>query len=183
MAIVTTLPALNKSQSRNSNFHGISSTSKLSSLSMAIRSLDASSIHALTSGQVVTSLASAVKELLENSLDAGATSIDIRLLGAHGTSGFSVSDNGCGIPASEYDVVAKKHYTSKLASFDDLATVRTFGFRGEALASVCALSEKVTITTAVEADAPLATVLELDNAGNVLDRSKKVARQVRKLNV
>lgn len=146
---------------------------------MAIRSLDASSIHALTSGQVVTSLASAIKELLENSLDAGATSIDIRLLGAHGTTGFSVSDNGCGIPASEYDVVAKKHYTSKLTSFDDLSMVRTFGFRGEALASICALSEKVTITTAVEADAPLATVLELDNAGSVLDKSKRVARQVR----
>lgn len=145
---------------------------------MAIRPLDASSIHALTSGQVITSLASAIKELVENSLDAGATAIDIRLLGPHGVSGFVVSDNGCGITATEYDVVAKKHYTSKLTTFEDLSTVQTFGFRGEALASLCALSEKVTITTAVEADAPLGTVIELDNTGNVLEKSKKTARQV-----
>ncbi|KAK7436204.1 ATP-binding mismatch repair protein [Stygiomarasmius scandens] len=114
--------------------------------SSAIKSIDAASIHRITSGQVVIDLQTAVKELLENSLDAGATNI------------------------------GRKHHTSKLSSFNDLTTVTSFGFRGEALSSLCALCESVTITTATAEKAPMGTVLDLAKSGEVA-KSGKAVRQ------
>lgn len=73
---------------------------------------------------------------------------------------------------------ALKHHTSKIASFSDLTSVLTFGFRGEALSSLCALSESVSITTATAAQAPMGTVLIFDGAGHLTNSSGKVARQV-----
>ena len=71
-----------------------------------------------------------------------------------------------------------KHCTSKLSSFEDLTTVSTFGFRGEAISSLCALSESVTVTTATVSETPMGTVIEMDRSGKVTSRSTKVARQV-----
>ena len=73
--------------------------------------------------------------------------------------------------------LALKHHTSKISTFEDLTTVETFGFRGEALASLCALCEHVTITTATEDSAPMGTILQLDRQGRVVDRTGRVARQ------
>ncbi|KAI0092222.1 hypothetical protein BDY19DRAFT_884632 [Irpex rosettiformis] len=144
--------------------------------SSSINALDSLSIHRITSGQVVVDLQTAVKELVENSLDAGATSIEVRFKN-YGIESIEVVDNGSGIAAADYDSVGLKHHTSKLDSFEALESVSSFGFRGEALSSLCALCSSVTITTATDEDAPMGTVLELDRLGKVKSRSGKVARQ------
>ncbi|KAG6812580.1 hypothetical protein H0H92_002048 [Tricholoma furcatifolium] len=138
-----------------------------------IKAIDKTSIHRITSGQVVIDLQTAVKELVENSLDAGATNIEVRFK-QHGLKSIEVIDNGSGIPEAYHDSIALKHYTSKLSSFSDLATVRTFGFRGEALSSLCALSESLSVITATEP--PMGATLEMASSGQVAKRSK-IARQ------
>ncbi|KAG6857450.1 hypothetical protein H0H87_003517 [Tephrocybe sp. NHM501043] len=139
----------------------------------AIKAIDKSSVHQITSGQVVIDLQTAVKEMVENSLDAGATNIEVRFK-QHGLKNVEVIDNGSGIPEDYHDSIALKHYTSKLSSFSDLATVRTFGFRGEALSSLCALSESLVVNTTTEP--PMGVSLEMDANGKVAKRSK-IARQ------
>ncbi|KAL1689712.1 DNA mismatch repair protein MutL [Schizophyllum commune] len=139
----------------------------------AIKAIDKASIHRITSGQVVIDLQTAVKELLENSLDAGATNIEVRFKN-HGLKSIEAVDNGSGIAEKDFEGIALKHHTSKLAAFEDLPTVRTFGFRGEALSSLCALCDGFTITTATSG--PLGEMIEIDRNGKIKKRSK-VARQ------
>lgn len=86
-----------------------------------------------------------MKELVENSVDAGAKTIEVKLKN-YGSEGFEVSDNGFGIDEKNFQGITAKHYTSKLKEFADLESINTFGFRGEALSSLCCLSN-VTITT------------------------------------
>src|SRR6185436_8084619 len=83
--------------------------------------------------------ASVLKELLENSLDAGATDISIVIEGA-GRSLLRVSDNGCGMAKGDAHLSLKRHATSKISSFDDLESIASYGFRGEALPSIAAVS-------------------------------------------
>lgn len=104
----------------------------------AIKPIDGKSVHQICSGQVVLSLSTAVKELIENSVDAGATTIDLRLKD-YGVDLIEVSDNGCGVEEENFEGLALKHHTSKIQEFADLTQVETFGFRGEALSSLCAL--------------------------------------------
>ncbi|GBE87291.1 DNA mismatch repair protein [Sparassis crispa] len=141
-----------------------------------IKALDSSSVHRISSGQVVVDLQTAVKELLENSLDAGATNVEVRFKD-HGLSTFEVVDNGSGIAPQDYDAIALKHHTSKLSAFSDLTSLSTFGFRGEALSSLCALADSVTVTTATASETPMGTVIEFDRTGHVVSRDSKVARQ------
>lgn len=156
------------------------SATAATSTPQGIKSISKSDIHRITSGQVVLDLQSAVKEVVENALDAGSTSIEIRFKN-FGLDGFEVVDNGTGIKAEDYASVALKHHTSKLEDFHDLTQVTTFGFRGEALSSLCAHAN-VTILTATKEEAPMGTLLQFGQDGRLADSSKKMARQVRSSN-
>uniref|UniRef100_A0A672PE99 Mismatch repair endonuclease PMS2 n=1 Tax=Sinocyclocheilus grahami TaxID=75366 RepID=A0A672PE99_SINGR len=112
---------------------------------IAIKAIDKQSVHQICSGQVVLSLATAVKELVENSIDAGATNVDVKLKDS-GIELVEVSDNGKGVEEQNFEGLTLKHHTSKLRDFSDLIHVETFGFRGEALSSLCALSDLSVVT-------------------------------------
>jgi DNA mismatch repair protein MutL len=100
----------------------------------------------IAAGEVVERPASLLKELIENSLDAGATRVDIEVAGAGKTS-LRVSDDGCGMDAEDVKTCLERHATSKIATFEDLDALSTFGFRGEALYAIAAVA-KITITSA-----------------------------------
>nr|XP_042698361.1 PMS1 protein homolog 1 isoform X2 [Chrysemys picta bellii] len=129
-----------------------------------MKQLPAETVRLLSSSQVITSVVSVVKELIENSLDANATSIDIKLEN-YGFDKIEVRDNGDGIKAADVPVMAVKHYTSKISCPEDLENLTTYGFRGEALGSICCISE-VSITTKTAAD-DFSTQYILDSSGHV----------------
>lgn len=131
----------------------------------AIKALEGRTVHQIQSGQVIVDLCSVAKELVENSLDAGATSIEVRFKN-NGLDSIEVQDNGVGISSENYERVALKHYTSKLTEYDDLTSLQTFGFRGEALSSLCALSE-FRVVTAQADQAPKGTRLEFEISGKL----------------
>lgn len=114
---------------------------------MPIRILDAATAARIAAGEVVERPSSVAKELIENALDAGATSVTVEIKDG-GETYLRVTDNGCGIPAGEVRLAFENHATSKLASPDDLDDIRTLGFRGEALPSIAAVS-KLECTTRV----------------------------------
>lgn len=139
-----------------------------------ITAMDKSVVHKICSGQVILDLSAAVKELVENSLDAGASNIEISLK-EHGEDCFKVIDNGCGISPDNFQVLARKYHTSKIKKFSDLYCLTTFGFRGEALSSLCSLGS-LTIETRTKNE-EVGTHLTFDHSGSVI-AERKTARQV-----
>lgn len=110
-----------------------------------IQVLDQITIDKIAAGEVIERPASIVKELVENAVDAGATAVTVEIKEG-GISFIRITDNGCGIPKAEVPVAFLRHSTSKIRSVEDLTTVASLGFRGEALSSIAAIAQVELIT-------------------------------------
>ena len=113
-----------------------------------IKELDQSVIDKIAAGEVVERPASVIKELTENAIDAGATAISVEIEGG-GIDLIRVTDNGSGIPEDQIETAFLRHATSKLRTAEELSSIGSLGFRGEALSSIAAVS-KVEVFTKTE---------------------------------
>ncbi|MEK6645747.1 MAG: DNA mismatch repair endonuclease MutL, partial [Candidatus Firestonebacteria bacterium] len=123
-------------------------------------------IQKIAAGEVIERPASVVKELVENSIDAGATHISVEILN-EGKRLIRVVDNGVGMSRVDMEICIKKHSTSKITSFEDLFYLHTLGFRGEALASIASISKLEIMSkpqvSSGEKSALSGTVLKVEN--------------------
>jgi DNA mismatch repair protein MutL len=136
---------------------------------MSIAILPEDVIARIAAGEVVERPASVVKELIENSIDAGATSIHVEVV-ASGRQLIRISDNGSGIEAKEIELAFKRHATSKLRDSADLEDLLTLGFRGEALASISAVSQTTIVTR--HRDEKMGTSLKMN--GGMIQHHKAI---------
>ncbi len=121
--------------------------------------LDQATIDKIAAGEVVERPSSVVKELVENAIDAGSTAVTVEIRDG-GTSFIRISDNGCGIDASDIKTAFLRHSTSKIRSVEDLLTIHSLGFRGEALSSISAVSMVELLTKTKDAVCGIRYVIE-----------------------
>ncbi|XP_071873271.1 PMS1 protein homolog 1 isoform X2 [Bombus fervidus] len=150
---------------------------------MIISALDKDTVKLITTTQVITSISTAVKELIENAFDAGAKNIEINLVD-NGCTLIEVKDDGCGISKVDAPYMALSSYTSKLSNFSDLESLETYGFRGEALYALSAVSD-LTIISKTEQD-EAAMSYTIDHNGHIINsehchRSRGTTVQVKQL--
>ena len=134
--------------------------------------LDELTINKIAAGEVIERPASVVKEMVENSIDAGATSITVEIKNG-GISFIKVSDNGKGIASDDLEIAFERHATSKIRSADDLNTVTSMGFRGEALASIAAVANVELVSKTEDEEIGYRVVVE---AGDVLEKEEAGCR-------
>jgi len=135
---------------------------------MRIKQLPPHEAHKIAAGEVVDRPANVVKELVENAIDAGATQIVVYIENA-GQKTIRIVDNGCGMSPDDARLSIAQYATSKITSIDDLAHLHTFGFRGEALASITAVSKTTLITK--EQESNLGISLTIENGAIVSESS------------
>jgi len=145
---------------------------------MTIIQLDERLSNMIAAGEVVENMASVVKELVENSLDAGARSVDITLKD-YGLRSIAVSDDGDGMDEDDVKMAFKRHATSKIRTHHDLHHIASLGFRGEALPSIASVS-RVTVDTSVS-DAPGHTLIL--EAGDIIDKKRGTAKKGTRITV
>ena len=114
---------------------------------MPIRVLEQEIVSRIAAGEVVERPASVVKEVVENSLDAGSSQISIEARGG-GVSLIRITDNGVGIPSTELELAFQRYATSKITGLEDLESISSLGFRGEALPSIAAVAQMDVVTCA-----------------------------------
>ena len=137
-----------------------------------IRKLDADIVGKIAAGEVVESPAAAIKELVENSIDAGARAVAVEIREG-GISYLRVTDNGSGIRREDVRMAFERNATSKITRADDLFDLRSLGFRGEALASIAAVS-KVTMTTRTRGDESGTRVINAYGGNMPLDKLSRL---------
>lgn len=130
--------------------------------------LDELTINKIAAGEVIERPASVIKEMVENSIDAGATNITVEIKNG-GISYIKVTDNGKGIAADDLEIAFERHATSKIRTADDLNTVTSMGFRGEALASIAAISNVEMVSKTKEQEIGYKIVVE---GGDVLEQEE-----------
>ncbi|XP_076243800.1 uncharacterized protein LOC143185006 [Calliopsis andreniformis] len=150
---------------------------------MSISALDKDTVKLISTTQVITSVSNAAKELIENALDADAKNIEINLVD-NGAALIEVKDDGCGISKIDAPYMALSSYTSKILNFSDLESLETYGFRGEALYALCAVSDLTIITKTKEDEAAMSYII--DRSGHIMKseschRAQGTTVQVRQL--
>ena len=132
-----------------------------------LKQLDKKTIDQICSNISIPSLTDIVKELIDNSLDSNCTLVRLEIAEG-GTKSILVSDNGCGIPAKNFDTLCQRGATTKLSSFDDVFKIKSFGFRGQALSAISHLCD-ITLITKTKEDINTYKV-DYDNSGSIISK-------------
>jgi DNA mismatch repair protein MutL len=134
-------------------------------------------ISLISAGEVIENPSSIVKELIENSLDAGSDMIDISIEGG-GIAKIVVSDNGAGISGEDCEICLQRHSTSKVSTKEDLVAISSYGFRGEALASIASVADVKIITQTKEDEVGTLIVSRVGETPKTTDSSRPIGTTV-----